>query len=113
MSKIDDYARLHHMFDASNKVIQFVRNESRESLDEDEKLALALVRLIEIIGEAASRVSREKQAVLPQIPWKEVIGMRNRIVHAYFDVDLDIVWDTVTINIPALAAELESVLSQS
>jgi uncharacterized protein with HEPN domain len=113
MSKIDDYARLHHMLDASNKVIQFVKDESRESLDEDEKLALALVRLIEIIGEAASKISREKQTDLPQIPWREVIGMRNRIVHAYFDIDLDIVWDTVTVNIPALAEELESVLSQS
>jgi uncharacterized protein with HEPN domain len=113
MSKIDDHARLRHMLDASNKVIQFVRNENRESLDEDEKLALALVRLIEIIGEAASKISREKQAALSQIPWKEVIGMRNRIVHAYFDIDLDIVWDTATINIPALAQELESVLSQS
>jgi uncharacterized protein with HEPN domain len=60
MSKIDDYAILHHMLDASNKVIQFVKGESRESLDEDEKLALALVRLIEIIGEAASKISREK-----------------------------------------------------
>lgn len=94
-------------------MIQFVKDESRESLDKDEKLALALVRLIEIIGEAAYKISREKQTDLPQIPWREVIGMRNRIVHAYFDIDLDIVWDTVTVNIPALAEELESVLSQS
>jgi uncharacterized protein with HEPN domain len=69
--------------------------------------------LIEIIGEADPKISREKQTDLPQIPWREVIGMRNRIVHANFDIDLDIVWDTVTVNIPTLAEGLESVLSQN
>lgn len=112
MSKIDDRLRLQHMLDASKKVIQYVQSESRKSLEKDEKLALALVRLIKIIGEAASKISRERQATLSQIPWREVIGMRNRIVHAYFDIDYDIVWDTATINIPALIPELEAILVQ-
>lgn len=70
------------------------------------------MRLIEILGEAAAKVSKDKQAELTQIPWREVIGMRNRIVHAYFDIDYDIVWDTVTLNVPALAEVLKTVLSQ-
>lgn len=111
MSKIDDQTRLRHMLEAAQKVMQYVQNESRESLEQDEKLALALVRLIEIIGEAAARVSPEKQAELPQIPWKEIIGMRNRLVHAYFAIDYDIVWNTATINMPALVQSLVALLS--
>ncbi|MEB3289779.1 MAG: DUF86 domain-containing protein [Leptolyngbya sp.] len=98
------------MLDASQKVVQYVENETQDTLKRDEKLALALVRLIEIIGEAASRVSPEKQADLPQIPWKEMIGMRNRIVHAYFDIDYNVVWDTATFNIPSLIETLTEVL---
>jgi uncharacterized protein with HEPN domain len=112
MSKIDDKTRLKHMLDAAQKVVQYVQHETRETLECDEKLALALVRLIEIIGEAASKVSQEKCSALPQIPWKEVIGMRNRIVHAYFDIDYDIVWDTATVNIPSLIEVLGNVLEQ-
>lgn len=100
------------MLDASQKVIQYVRDETRETLENDEKLALALVRLIEIIGEAASKVSQEKRSDLSEIPWKEVIGMRNRIVHAYFDIDYDIVWNTATVNIPSLVKDLVQILNQ-
>lgn len=102
MSKIDDRTRLLHMLESCQKIVQYAQGETRQSLEDDEKLCLALVRLIEIIGEAASKVSPEKQAEIQQIPWRTIIGMRNRIVHAYFDIDYDIVWDTVTINIPKL-----------
>ena len=111
MSKIDDLTRLIHMLEAAQKINQYVQGETRDSLETDEKLALALVRLIEILGEAASKVSKERQAELTQIPWREVIGMRNRLIHAYFDIDYDIVWDTVTLNIPALMEALEDLLS--
>jgi uncharacterized protein with HEPN domain len=101
------------MLDAAQKVVQYVENETQDTLERDEKLALALVRLIEIIGEAASRVSPEKQADLPQIPWKEMIGMRNRIVHAYFDIDYKVVWNTATVNIPSLIEILAEVLDSA
>lgn len=112
MSKIDDRTRLQHMLDAARKISQYVQGETKTSLANDEKLALALVRLIEIVGEAASKVSKEKQAELGQIPWREVVGMRNRIVHAYFDIDYNIVWDTATLNIPALLDALEGALAE-
>lgn len=66
---------------------------------------------IEIIGEAASRVSPACQAKYAGIPWPEIIGMRNRLIHAYFDINLDIVWRTITEELPPLVAELEKALS--
>ncbi len=100
MSKVDDLTRLRHMRDAASKAIAFVNQRTREDLEQDEMLALALIRLIEIIGEAAHYVSPDCQSAYPQIPWREIVGMRNRIVHAYFDVDLDVVWQVVTVDLP-------------
>jgi len=88
MSKIDDSTRLHHMLDASREAVLFVQRKSRDDLESDRILSLALVRLLEIICEAASKVSPEKKANLPQIYWKQITGMRNRIAHAYFGIDL-------------------------
>lgn len=112
MSKIDDSTRLQHMLEAATEACEMIANETRPSLDSDRKLSLALVRLIEIVGEAAASVSKAQQSQLLGIPWKSLIGMRNRIVHAYFDVDLDIVWRTVTEDLPPLINELERILSE-
>ncbi len=75
-------------------------------------LLFALVRAIEIAGEAASRVSEETQAALPDLPWASMIGMRNRLVHAYFDINRDILWTTVTQAVPPLAERLRKILEQ-
>ena len=106
----EDVVRLRHMLDAANEAVSFVRNRTRADLDTDRMLSFALVRAIEIIGEAASRISTEARAVCPAIPWPSLVGMRNRIVHAYFDIDLDRVWDTVTDDLPKLIRELNHVL---
>lgn len=74
-------------------------------------LALALVQSIEIIGEASARVSAEGRAEAPQIPWTEIIAMRNRLIHGYFDVDLDIVWQTVNDDLPPLVATVQNILT--
>jgi len=95
MSKIDDLTRLQHMIDAAREACAMVAGENREVLNSDRKLSLALVRLIEIVGEAAKNVSKEKQSSLIEIPWRDLVGMRNRVIHAYFDVNLDIVWQTI------------------
>ena len=107
MSKIDDSTRLRHMLEAATEACEMISEESRTSLDSDRKLTLALVRLIEIVGEAAANVSKEKQSELTEIPWRDLVGMRNRIVHAYFDVDLDIVWQTITEDLPFLISKLD------
>lgn len=112
MSKIDDPTRLRHMRDAAKEALEMSQNETRASLDADRKLSLALTRLLEIIGEAASNVSAAKQAEIPQIEWAKMRGMRNRITHAYFEIDLDVVWDTVTRDLQPLVDELERVLCE-
>lgn len=75
---------------------------SREDLDANRMLALALVRSIEVIGEAGSQVSQEGRTEAPNIPWAEIVAMRNRLIHAYFDVNLDVVWQTVEEDLPQL-----------
>ena len=78
-------------------------------LDGNRMLVLALVKDIEIIGEAASRISQETRNNLPQVPWAGIVAMRNRLIHAYFDVDLDILWQTVSEDLPLLLEQLNSI----
>ena len=85
----DDRIRLQHMLDAAREALSFTDGKNREDLNSDRKLALSLVKCIEIVGEAASRISQETQQETPQIPWSDIISMRNRLIHAYFDIDLD------------------------
>jgi uncharacterized protein with HEPN domain len=73
-------------------------------------LSLALVRLIEIMGEAANHVSESCQAKYFQIPWRQIIGMRNRMIHAYFDVDLDIIWQVITQDLGSLLSEIKKAI---
>ena len=102
--------RLQHMLDAAREALSFAGGKTRGYLDTDRMLVLALTRDLEIIGEAASRVTPEGQESYPDIPWRDVIGMRNWLVHAYFDVDLDILWDTVAEDLPSLVAEIEKAI---
>ena len=86
------------------------REHIRADLDRDRKLNLALVRLLEIIGEAAARVTPEVRDRYPDIPWLDIIGMRNRIVHGYDQVDFDILWDVMDLHLPSLVTELQRIL---
>lgn len=99
------------MLDAAKEVRSFIQNKSRSSLDSDRQLELALIKCIEIIGEAANKITDECRKELPQIPWAKIIGMRNRLIHAYFDINRDILWTTVNEDLPALIAELEKIVS--
>ena len=107
----DDRVRLRHMLDAAKEARAFAHGRTRYDLDTDRMLALSLVRLIEIIGEAATRVSDAHRQSSPQVPWPSIVAMRNRLVHAYFDINLDLVWDTVTDDLPPLIAMLEAMLA--
>jgi uncharacterized protein with HEPN domain len=98
------------MLDAAREAQSFARGKKRESLDTDRKLSLALVRSIEIVGEAAARLSDACRRSLPQIPCQNIIGMRNRPIHAYYDINLEIVWRTLVENLPCLIDELEKVV---
>jgi len=102
-----DLVRLRHIYDAACEALSFARGRAREDLNTDRQLVLALVKEIEIIGEAASRLSSETRQQIPALPWTDIILMRNRLIHAYFDVDLDVVWKTLTDDLPPLIEELE------
>lgn len=105
-----DRVRLLHAIDAVNAAIRFAESRTRADLDQDEMLLFALVRAIEIVGEALSKVTAETRAELPDLPWAAIVGMRNRIVHAYFDVDRDILWTTITEAMTPLASRLRQAL---
>lgn len=100
------------MTDAAESVERFAAGRRRDDLDVDQMLLFAIVRAIEVIGEAASKVTPETQAISPDIPWASIVGMRNRLVHGYFDIDLDVVWKTVTEEIPPLHRSLTQLLGQ-
>lgn len=106
----DDMVRIRHILEAAREVIEFAKDRNRADLDIDRKLNLSLVRLLEIIGEAARGISSEFRETHPDLPWKSMVGMRDRLIHAYFDVNLDVVWETVTEDLPPLVAKLEKIL---
>ena len=111
MSRDDPQVRLHHMLDYAREAVALMRDRKRADLDTERTLGLAILRCVEIVGEAASRVPVDIQQRYPNIPWPQIIGMRNRLVHGYDIVDYDIVWSTVTQDLPPLIAELEKILS--
>ena len=100
------------MLDAAREAVSFARNKNRSDLDSDRMLVLSIVKSIEIIGEAASTITKEFCEKHKEIPWANIIAMRNRLIHVYFDIDLDRVWDTVTDDLPPLIAVLEKTISQ-
>jgi len=106
----DDAIRLSHMRDAAREALEFVRGRARSDLDTDRMLVLAVIKDVEIIGEAANQISEETKAQLPEIPWVDIIGMRHRLVHAYFDINLKILWQTVQQDLPPLLTALEKAL---
>jgi len=107
----DDVVPLRHALDAAKKVVSFLEGRRREDLEEDEMLGFAVVRLLEIIGEAAKLVSPEFREKHPEIPWSAMVGMRNRLIHGYFDVNYDIFRDTATSDLPPVIDDLEHLVA--
>jgi len=94
----------------AQEAVLFASGRSRPDLDTDRQLNLALVRLLEIIGEAAARLSTSTRASHPQIPWSQIVGLRNHLIHGYDTVDFDIVWRIVESDLPPLIAELSGIV---
>lgn len=108
----DDLTRLRHIIDAAQEAIGYVQDISWEEFSISRPLQHSVVRCVEIVGEASSRVSKGLRESNPQIPWTDIIGMRNRIVHAYYDIDIGIVWKTATEDLPALLPEMEAAVEK-
>lgn len=99
-----DSERLADILEAADKIAARVR-KGREAFNADEDVQIVLVHLIQVIGEAAAGISGELTSAHPEIPWRQIIAVRNRVVHGYFDVDLDILWDVAVIEVPYLAEQ--------
>jgi uncharacterized protein with HEPN domain len=112
MSRHEGDVRLRHMLDHAREAVAIARGKTRADLDTQRQLNLALVRLLEIVGEAAARVPAEERARYCDIPWAEIVGLRNRLIHGYDSVDFDILWRIVTDDLPPLIAALEKVLQE-
>jgi len=106
----EDRVRVLHMIDAADSLAEFVAGRKRADLDADRMLLFAIVRAIEVLGEAATRVADETKTASPDVPWAAIVGMRNRLIHGYFDIDADIVWRTATEEIPVLSRALRALL---
>ena len=112
MPRRDPRVRLLHMCDYAQRAIEMMARRTREELDTNQMLQLAVARLVELVGEAASQVPVEFQRAHAEIPWPAIIGMRHRLIHGYDFVDMDILWDTVQYNLPELVDALERILGK-
>jgi len=113
MAQRDPAIALRHMLDSAREAIELARGRTRADLDTNRLLNLALVRLLEVAGEAANRVPADERAHHPRIPWAAMVGMRNRLIHAYENVDLDIVWKIVVDDLPDLVRALEALFPRT
>ena len=109
----EDIVRLQHMLDAAETAIEFMQGRDRSALEHDRMLLFAVVRAVEILGEAASKVTAETRERHADLPWRAASSMRNRLIHGYFDIDREIVWVTVTAELPALVEKLSLILNSA
>ena len=106
------YLPFRHMLDHAQEAVALTQGRSRADLDRDRLLELALVRLLEIVGQAASRVSDEDCERHPEIPWPQIVSLRNRLIHGYDAVDLDILWQIIEQDLPPPIDTLQTILDQ-
>lgn len=106
-----DLVRFRHMLDSSREIVEVSKRKNRNDLERERLLNLALVRLLEIIGEAAVKISEETKSKHPEIEWQQIIGLRNRLIHGYDSIDFDIMWTIICQDIPPLVSKLEKILS--
>lgn len=109
----DNFVRIKHMLDAALAIHKFIQERDRSDLENDLMLSSALIRQLEIMGEAAGGISNDFREEHPSIPWRTIVGMRNRLIHAYFDINLNIVWNAVVVEVPKIIPELKDIISSN
>lgn len=107
----DNRLRLRHMLDAAEELLQFTEGKTFDDLQADRGLQHICTRCLEIIGEAAANIEQEYQDEHPEIPWRPIIAMRHRLIHGYFEVELSVVWQTISVNVPELIPHLRALLA--
>jgi uncharacterized protein with HEPN domain len=113
MTRHSDQLSMRQMLDHAVEATQLAKGRTRGDLDKDRVFALAMTRLLEILGEAASRVSEPSRNAQPGIPWSGIIGLRNRLIHGYDQVDFDVLWTIVDSDLPPLVSKLELILDEN
>ena len=113
MPRSPDRDRLHllYMLDVAEHSQQFIKDRARDDLHNDRSLQFMLAKAVELIGESANQISNELRVRNSQIPWRKIIGMRHVLVHNYWQVEMDVLWDTVIVDIPLLIDELRRILN--
>ncbi|MEI6499912.1 MAG: HepT-like ribonuclease domain-containing protein [Armatimonadota bacterium] len=106
----EDRIRIRHVIEAADDALRYVRDRKREDLDSDRQLTHALVACLLIMGEAANAISTETVLEHPEIEWRDIIGMRHRLIHAYYNINLTVVWKTLQEDLPGLRGQLETLL---
>jgi len=101
--------RLRHMLDSAMEAVELIQGRDRPDLNVNRVLNLALVRLLEIVGEAANKVTTATRLQYPHIPWTEIVSLRNRLIHGYDTIDLDILWRILSDDLPALIVQLKKI----
>ncbi len=112
MSQHNTRVSLRHMLNHAIEAVSMAKGKTRADLDKDRQLNLALVRLLEIIGEAAARIQKEDQVHYPDISWSEIVSLRNRLIHGYDTVDFDILWQIINEDLPVLIESLKKVFGE-
>ena len=112
MQHEQDLIRIRHILDAAQEIVQYTVGKTRDDLETDRPLQHLLLHNIAIIGEAASKIDTEFRSQYPEFPWPQMIGIRNRVVHAYFDINLNIIWQTATQNLPPIIPLLKKLLEE-
>jgi len=113
MTRHDPMVRVHHMLDHAREAVEMVRGRSRADLDTDRQLNLSLVRLMEVVGEAARRVHQDFREQHPGVPWQDIADLRNRLIHGYDTVNLDVLWAIVQEDLPPLIAHLQAIIQEA
>tara|TARA_Y100000310_G_scaffold134486_1_gene133426 strand:+ start:910 stop:1257 length:348 start_codon:yes stop_codon:yes gene_type:complete len=109
MTTHDDLPYIKHILDNIQRLEESTENKTKQNLKNDDTLLQATIRRIEVIGEAAKNISAKLKANHPEIEWKKIIGTRDIFIHAYFQIDLGILWDIVKNDIPILKKQIEGI----
>jgi uncharacterized protein with HEPN domain len=110
MTRHDPKVSFLQMRDTAHEAVSLTKNKTHDDLSKDRILNLALTRLLEVLGEAASRVPVEIREKYPNLPWQQIVGLRNRLIHAYDQVDLEILWEIISEDLPQLSKQLDQII---